>query len=442
MKDEDYPMRALATLLCSLAILLSSCGKPETCELDSDCFAGEVCGDRGRCAPAPENGQSNGMTNGATNSATGGPSNGDTGGPRNGSTNSSTNGATNGATNSSTNGEAGPRFTDLAAGGEYTCALESDGTLWCWGNNTGGRLSVDNDDADTAQPRPVVGLEDVTEIAGGRNHRCALKGDGTVWCWGRNNGLDPGNSDSVIPEPVEMPLSDVSRIEMGWYAACALESDGTTLSCWGNTDAEPVPQFPEEIIDFAVGEDHTCVVLASGAVHCWGSNYYDQIGTGDPVQGISDAVKVAADNQHTCAVTSDGSVYCWGWNEQGQCGDLPVTTDNDRVDSPFKVEGVDDAVDVVTGETYSCALREGGKLSCWGGIKGLEPAAYGNDLVGPTSPFGLGKDVSDVAGGDRHTCASKDDEIWCWGDNTDDQLGDGGDNFRTEQPVRVEFPAN
>ena len=97
-------------------------------------------------------------------------------------------------------------------------------------------------------------------------------------------------------------------------------------------------------VKVATGNGHTCALLSDGSVDCWGRNYSHQLGTNTtdtcqdwdgrnwpcsraplPVPGIAGAVAVAAGGNHTCALLSSGAVYCWGANAQGQLGDGTTT---------------------------------------------------------------------------------------------------------------------
>ena len=73
----------------------------------------------------------------------------------------------------------------LAGGGMHTCALKLDGTVWCWGNNANGELG-DGTNTASLTPTRVSGLTGVSSISAKNAHTCALKTDGTVWCWGWN----------------------------------------------------------------------------------------------------------------------------------------------------------------------------------------------------------------------------------------------------------------
>ncbi|MEX2620727.1 MAG: hypothetical protein WD250_10970, partial [Egibacteraceae bacterium] len=126
------------------------------------------------------------------------------------------------------------------------------------------------------------------------------------------------------------------------------------------------------------GAAHTCALREGGAVACWGANSRKQLGDGttahrlehrlepaDAVEGLTDAVAVAAGAGHTCALREGGAVACWGANHFGQAGDGPIISLEER--SGLAVtEVLAEATAVGAGFDHSCAVREGGAVACWG----------------------------------------------------------------------------
>jgi len=187
------------------------------------------------------------------------------------------------------------KFTGLY----HTCALLSTGAVKCWGNNGNGQIG-DNSQIQRLTPVAVSGLSSgVTAISAGYQHTCALLSTGAVKCWGYNgNGQLGDNSQTQRLTPV-----DVSGLSSGVTAISA-------------------------------GIYHTCALLSTGAVKCWGYNVYGQLGdnsqtnrlTPVDVSGLSSGVTaISAGYLHTCAVLSTGAVKCWGYNAYGQIGDNSQT---------------------------------------------------------------------------------------------------------------------
>jgi alpha-tubulin suppressor-like RCC1 family protein len=300
---------------------------------------------------------------------------------------------------------AGKTVTQIAAGaGVHTCALLSDATIACWGGNGFGQLGT-SDTAERNIPVAITGGalagKTTTQIAVGGGHTCALFSDSTVACWGNNllGQLGIGNySDSHIPVAVTGGALDgktVTQISAGSQHTCALLSDAT-IACWGaNNDGQLGTGITSRDINVPVAVSggsnaghtvtritasgyHTCAVLSDGTVSCWGRNEYGQLGTGDTtnsntplaVTGGSLSGKTITEIQanifHTCAVLSDGTVSCWGRNEYGQLGTGDTTNSN----TPLAVTGGALTGKTVTrvsaGREHTCALLANGTVACWG----------------------------------------------------------------------------
>ena len=222
----------------------------------------------------------------------------------------------------------------LAAGGFHTCAALADGTVSCWGNNGNGQLGIGTL-VDSTVPVPVVGVRDAVSVSAGTYHTCALLRTGGVQCWGSNDTgqLGNGNSGSDVSKPVAVS---------GMVAASAL----------------------------ALGRNHSCAITGAGAVQCWGSDIFGQLGNGSAagsatpvaVLGILNAKGIEAGSNHTCAVLGSGAVQCWGANKYGQLGN-GANTDST---SPVVMSGISNAIAVLAGYYHSCAVLAGGGVQCAG----------------------------------------------------------------------------
>lgn len=148
--------------------------------------------------------------------------------------------------------------TQLALGGEHVCALMSDGTVQCWGSNRAGQLGTD--DADQRfEPAPVPGIGTAIQITAGANHTCALLSDGTVRCWGFNHQGQLGDGQE----------------SHGLTSTCTL-GETETGDCW-STPATVVGLGGVTAID--AGTHHTCAIHDEGAaISCWGANEMLQVG--------------------------------------------------------------------------------------------------------------------------------------------------------------------
>jgi alpha-tubulin suppressor-like RCC1 family protein/predicted thioesterase len=285
----------------------------------------------------------------------------------------------------------------IAAGGTVTCALTAAGGAKCWGGNNYGQVGngtggVYGNGADQLTPVDVVGLANgVAALAVGGAHACALTTGGAVKCWGYNSYGQVGNggndTSQLTPANVVGLASGVAAIAAGAYHTCALTSGGG-VRCWGLNssgqlgDGNPgafkqltpvdVIGLASGVAAIAAGAYHTCALTTGGAVKCWGSNYYRELGNGGtasqstPVDviGLAGGVaKIVTYGSHTCALTAGGAVKCWGWNVLGQLGN------GDTVDrsAPVDVIGLAGGVAAIgVGLAHTCALGMGGGLKCWG----------------------------------------------------------------------------
>ena len=263
----------------------------------------------------------------------------------------------------------------IAGGSRHTIALKIDGvssldsTVFTWGDNSRGQLG-DGTTTKSSTPAQVSGLTDVVAIAGGDNHTIALKNDGTVWTWGSNFAGQLGDGtaiDRLTPVQVVDPggiglLTDIVAIAGGWAHTIALKGDGTVFT-WGrnlegqlgigaspNASTTPVQVSGlTDVIKIAGGSLHTIALKSDGTVWTWGSNFDGQLGDGTtterttPVQvsGLTDVVAIASRGVHTITLIDTdgdgkGTVWTWGANFDGQLGD--GTTANSS--TPSEVNGL------------------------------------------------------------------------------------------------------
>lgn len=237
--------------------------------------------------------------------------------------------------------------TQVATAFHHSCARTSSGDVACWGSNTWGALGLGSADADP-HPAPVLtpNVGGALDIALGDLLTCVRVAQG-VTCWGYDAyGQAHNPPGTLIPG-----LETSAQLDAVWLHACARLQSGE-VACWGRNHlgqlglgaadaaAHPtpaiVPNLPAKVVDLAAGAKHTCALLETGRVRCWGANEAGQLGRGfiDPdvhataedVLGIDQVSEIDSGDDHTCARRTDGSVWCWGYNEWGQLGD--GTTEN------------------------------------------------------------------------------------------------------------------
>ncbi|MBI5875088.1 MAG: hypothetical protein HZB81_04475 [Deltaproteobacteria bacterium] len=306
--------------------------------------------------------------------------------------------------------------TAVAGGYLHSLALKNDGTVWAWGHNGSGQLGDGTFSGDKPTPVQVLGLTNVTAIAGRSAHSLALKNDGTIWAWGDN-----------------------------YYGQLG---DGTTETVWPYGKSTPVQVLGlTGITAVAVGDGHSLALKNDGTVWAWGYNWYGRLGDGTnnssniPVHvlGLTGITAVAVGGGHSLAIKNDGTVWAWGYNCWGQLGD--GTTNSSNI--PVQVLGLTGITTVSAGIGHSLALKKDGTVWAWGANWGGQIGDgtggnwdLGNDKSIPVQVLGL-TGITAVAGGMAHSLAIKSDgTVWAWGYNGGSQLGDGTNNTRLT-PVQV-----
>lgn len=331
------------------------------------------------------------------------------------------------------------RFTHIALNWYHTCGITVTREAYCWGFDGYGQLGNGPDNSSRMVPTAVANGVRFIDISTGFDHTCAVSTDGTVYCWGASGGWQVSNLlEGNYDVPINIHISGTTRVSAGDSHSCALSTAGTVV-CWGNdsdgqlargavTGRGPAAEVSGgPYTEVAAGRDHTCA-LAGSATYCWGGNFHGQVGqpieraySPSQVLGLPSAVSISAGatGNHTCAVTSGNVAYCWGLNNAYQLGTRPGT-DNSL---PSPVGGFAFAA-VSASARHSCGIRPGGNAMCWGdnswGQLGLgTPALY---LTDPLPVFGT-RTYRVIATGNLHTCALDDSgKAYCWG--AGESLGD------------------
>ncbi len=234
----------------------------------------------------------------------------------------------------------------VALGYRHTLVLLEDGTVRAFGDNADGQLG-DGTIESRDYPVPVQGLTDVVKLVGGSQHSAALKRDGTVWVWGRNTygNLGAGTTDADDhPTPARVPgLEQVVDLANGRDHLLALHSDGT-VSAWGldangqvgtgasSRTPRAAPMKVKDLTDaravFANG-NFSFARRADGSLVGWGQNFNGQLCVGDKTDRpeptpiateVSPVATMGMGVTHVLALRQDGSLYGWGWNLNGSLG--------------------------------------------------------------------------------------------------------------------------
>jgi hypothetical protein len=230
----------------------------------------------------------------------------------------------------------------IAAGQEHTVALKTNGTVWSWGYNNYHQLGTGCTGNSTNLPIQVNAIANVTAIAASGNHTVALKSDGTAWVWGDNSQgeLGIGYHGSNTNLPVQMHgLTNVKAIAAGYNQTHVVKTDGTVWGCGYNQYGAlgngtgistnlPVQASITSVTAIAAGHSHTLALKADGTVWAWGFGNYGALGHRNwanslvPVQAVdlTNVIAIAAGEYYSVALKADGTVWAWGENAHGHLG--------------------------------------------------------------------------------------------------------------------------
>ncbi len=341
----------------------------------------------------------------------------------------------------------GSGVQSIAAASRFTCALTDLGGVKCWGANSSGQLGADDEGPETCPatfdtacsttPLDISGITGATAITVGSSHGCVITAAGGVMCWGGNFYGQLGDGDQTGPD------------------TCG------TLGC--SLTPVQVAGLASGVDKISAGASHTCALLLTGAMKCWGNNWKGQLGIGThegPVEncfsgracsptpvnvpGLASLKDVSTGANHTCVLTNTDTVKCFGANAWGQLGtgspDGPENClgffDDPCSDSP--VDTVDLAGVTYLNESAAdtvCAVLSGGGVKCWGANNQSQmsigtkdgPETCNTGFKCSTKPMdaqGL-SDISAIATGGEHGCAiTTDGAVKCWGSKFHGATGD------------------
>jgi alpha-tubulin suppressor-like RCC1 family protein len=306
----------------------------------------------------------------------------------------------------------------------------------------------------------------VAFVVAGDTHTCARLADGSVTCWGDNRFGQLGTGDKdrharakvslgLAAAKVFLPAGDGDITADRAVFGCAITNDNV-LSCWGDnrsgqlgtgdTETKLIPTrvggLVGDVAKATNGAGHGCAQMSNGALYCWGGNAAGQLGTGDtqphplPVKvDMPVAVdRLSAGASFTCVRGVDNSLWCFGANEHGQLG-LGNTTAQTKPMSVAPLSG--QVVRVSTGAAHTCVFTADGAVWCWG--DNSQGQLGTGDTMPRSSPVKIAAagSVTQIFAGGSHTCALRvDGSLWCWGSNRFGQLGTGDTNNRLS-PVAI-----
>jgi len=408
---------------------------------------------------------------------------------------------------------AGVATRDFSAGASHTCAISTTGVLYCFGSNWQGQLGTSEHTsmgaaatagqatANSIVPLPnASGVNRALTVACGRFHTCVILNTGALWCFGSGslsklgtgNTLNIGGTTGLSAQShgiVDLGLvsngvlKEATAVSAGVSHTCVV-LDTHELLCFGNggsgrlgqgnTDNVgggggqiaakdaivplPCPPGMGSACAMAVscGADHTCVILTTGQLVCFGSSVQGQLGLGSrmsfgdsapldlsagivPMPAGVHAVQVSAGLDHTCATLSIGTAICFGVPGALGTNDLRaygIGATLPAIEGVVQLPTSDSAVAAAVGDDHTCTLTAAGKAACWG-ANAVGQTGYGSDTtigddelpwtngshVALPACTGAGP-VTVVASGPSHTCVIVDNEdVSCFGEGGSGKTG-------------------
>lgn len=366
----------------------------------------------------------------------------------------------------------------ISAGGFSTCASVDGNTTQCWGQNQNSGI-----------PQSIAGLTNVKTVTLGPKHGCALLNDGKAQCWGPGSFGQLGNgikSDSAVPVEVILQSEEIiTQLALGDSHSCVL-LDTKEVMCWGRNTlgqlgrtgpSTTAPGLVDALLNergepntlaITAGDHHTCALSEMGEVRCWGQGNLGVVGddnvsnhnvfTPQLVKGLRyRATAIAASAQHTCALMASGDVKCWGNGNAGKLGNGDTSNTNVGVAQDV-VGGINGkAVQLAVGRFHSCALVTTGNsvvtglpvttateqqtqaVKCWGDGRLLGNGSNTNRATA-TDIAWTRDDVLAIDAGYYHTCmVLRSGDSYCWGTNFTRQINNDSSLGFVPTPVKVDI---
>ena len=328
----------------------------------------------------------------------------------------------------------------VSSGGQSTCEVRKDTTLWCWGNAVYGQVG-DGQTRDRTNPQQI-GAGGWADVSASGATSCGIKLDLTLWCWGMNHRGQLGIGDKPRQlAPVQVaPAQRFLKVATGWLNTCAIGTD-SSLWCWGDNSRgqvgvgdNGVRYYPTRVgasnnwTSVSIGGYFACGTRSDGSGSCWGQNSFGQLGTADVVNRSTPTAvtggrswsRIDAGWATTCGLTTDGAAYCWGLNDLGQTGSAGGNTS-----TPREVAGGHTWKSVSVGDSFGCGVTTASEAICWGSNRYGQLGNGGAMLRGSSAKVSGTWDSVDA--GWYSVCArpNYDAPTVCWGNNERGQLGRG-----------------
>jgi alpha-tubulin suppressor-like RCC1 family protein len=299
------------------------------------------------------------------------------------------------------------RTGSISAGGGQTCSVRGDQTIWCWGRNDFGQLGngTTTRASSPVQAGTATGWASVTTEG---STTCATKTDGSLWCWG---------------------LNYKGQLGIGSTAKRTTPTRVGTARTWATVSNSYF---------------HTCATRTDGSLWCWGFNRNGQLGDGTtktrttPVRvGTgTDWSAVTAGGWHTCATKHDGSLWCWGDNAFGQLG----TGNRTASKVPVAVAAGSAWTSISASWVHTCGVLTSGGARCWGRNEVGQLGDGTTTARRAPTPVAGSLVLGSISTGESSSCGlGTDGTAYCWGANEYGELGDGTTSSRTA-PAAVLLP--
>lgn len=237
------------------------------------------------------------------------------------------------------------KFVSVAAGGNTTCAIDSEGNAYCWGSNKVGQVG-DGSFTDRIVPTRVSGNLRFLQISVGQDHVCGVTNEKRLYCWGDNSKgqLAVGDNIERAVPTLSLPELSFTSVSAGAKLTCVIANSSrgycvgsNSYNVLGKEAGQSLNKFANQIVNERLFSStassmqgfYACAVTVEGQGNCWGYNYDGQLGTGTVDAGQSyignvlipeKLVRIVAGYDSNFALTEAGEVYAWGKNQSGQLG--------------------------------------------------------------------------------------------------------------------------
>jgi alpha-tubulin suppressor-like RCC1 family protein len=334
----------------------------------------------------------------------------------------------------------------ITAGNAHALAICLDSTVKAWGDGYYGNLGNGTTLINTPLPVPVTGLTGVVSTSAGFYTSAAIKSDGTLWTWGRNNYGQLGQGDLLddsVPEQVTS-LTGIAAVSCGTYHTLILKNNTVYACGYGangrlgdgslaiHTNAIPtqVLALPTTITAVSAGWGHSLALSSDSTVWAWGFGTDGELGDGSStdspvalqVPGLSGVIAISAGDSYSLALKADGTVWAWGDNNYYELGDSTFTLNQP---SPVQVAVLNNIVKISRNRSvHTFAIKDDGTVWGWGDNQ------YGNLGVGDQNTVNYPRQITalshvkEAVAGEYFSLFFTPDTSWSVGINNGGQLGD------------------